>query len=136
GNYSEVGSVRVFSGIDGHVLRTYLGSQPVDRLGSSLAGGFDVNGDGVPDLIAGAIQQDHGAGYALVWSGSDGTLQYVLPGAANGDFFGCSVALCGDLDGDGKSEFAVGAYAHAGPSSGAGEVRVYAACTPPHGYCT
>ena len=48
------GSARVYSGIDGNVLYTFDGDDVGDRLGSSVSGAGDVNGDGFADLIVGA----------------------------------------------------------------------------------
>lgn len=100
----------------------------------------DFNLDGVPDMVVGANADNdggpsHGAIY-LVYLNPDGTVleQHKIsetsgnltPGNAGGlltDFagFGSSVALLGDLDGDGFDELAVGAYGEAagGPARGA-----------------
>jgi hypothetical protein len=51
----NVGAVRAFSGRTGEVIFTIEGDAPTDRLGLSLGGGRDVNGDGVPDVIAAAL---------------------------------------------------------------------------------
>ncbi len=79
-----------------------------DALGS-VDGGRDVNGDGTTDVIVGAFQAGLGPGKVLVLSGSDGSEIHSLDGDSVADGFGLSVALCGDLDGDGFSEFLVGA---------------------------
>jgi hypothetical protein len=48
------GRVCLFSGKDGRLLRTIVGEGPGDRFGQSLAGGIDLDGDGVADLLVGA----------------------------------------------------------------------------------
>ncbi len=96
-----------------------------DELGRSLDGGMDVDGDGFEDLVAGArLAEPDDARYS-------GGLSYVVFGAAGGpagdlaaldgdsgfriegggrfDQSGRSVALLGDIDGDGFADVAVGA---------------------------
>jgi hypothetical protein len=84
----------------------------VDALGADVAGGDDVDGDGVPDLLIGAPGDDRGgaqAGALLVfrgplsgvWDASDA--DGIWRGQA-GWQVGGRVALPGDLDGDGFGE--------------------------------
>ncbi|HYC76380.1 MAG TPA: integrin alpha, partial [Planctomycetota bacterium] len=49
---TQRGRVRAYSGVDGSVLHEWIGDHGYDRLGASVAGIGDVNGDGVPDLAA------------------------------------------------------------------------------------
>jgi len=104
------------------------------RLGSSVAGIGDVDGDGHPDVLVGASGCDDepgtpgcatnpgrahvlrggptglgaAAGTARVRALTDVSIASVS-GEAPGDHFGWSVTELGDLDGDGAGEFAVGA---------------------------
>lgn len=93
-----------------------------DEFGT-VAGVGDVNGDGTPDLLAGArgddqSQGDEGAVYLLLLN-PNGTvlgehkINEWIGGfhgeLGAGDWFGNSVSLIGDLNGDGLEEFAVGA---------------------------
>ncbi len=99
----------VFSGADGSLLHRVTGP---DWLGTSVAGGKDVNGDGRADFIVGAPGGNPPGpepGYVLVYSGADGALLYRIDGSNSGDQMGHSVALLGDLNSDGKSEFGIGA---------------------------
>ena len=48
--------------------RSWIGVHPGARLGESLAGGFDANGDGLPDLVAGAPGKNELNGGASVLS--------------------------------------------------------------------
>ena len=73
-----------------------------------------MNGDGVPDFIVGAFLDDPAgggtdAGSAYVFSGADGSLLYQRTGDTAGDGFGFSVSGAGDVNGDGKADFIVGA---------------------------
>jgi hypothetical protein len=82
-----------------------------DQLGACVASIDDLNGDGVPDLILGAPQPALGKpGYVRIVSGKDGSLLKEIQGATVGDDFGVSAAAIGDIDHDGKCDFAVGAY--------------------------
>ncbi len=94
-----------------------------DNFGSSLSDVADVNADGVTDLAVGAwADDDGGAFHGAVWLlflQTDGRVkahqkisdtQGSFGGALNDDRFGCAVTGLGDLDGDAKSDIAVGAY--------------------------
>jgi len=94
-----------------------------DQFGFSVAGVGDVDGDGVPDLAAGAITDDDvvqagGAAYVVFLhaDGSHKAHQKINPvnGGFTGvldpfDWFGSSCTGLGDFDGDGIPDLAVGA---------------------------
>lgn len=104
--------------------------------GSAVAGGRDVNGDAIPDILIGAPyadfgnREDPGKAYVVYGGQGDRDLWLRKLGARGvtivgprgspercrsdfafcpGDLAGSSVALLGDIDGDGESEAAVGA---------------------------
>ncbi|TAJ17037.1 MAG: hypothetical protein EPO68_10105, partial [Planctomycetota bacterium] len=109
---------------------TITGAQDWHAIGQSLGGGGDWNDDGVHDFAIGAtrfgVDQVTRTGAAYVVFGRpgivdggelntsqlDGTNGFIVRGSAGDDFFGASVALDGDLNGDGVSDLAVGAPGH------------------------
>lgn len=101
------------------------------RDGATLWGGFgheviglgDLNSDGIADIGVGESQ--NGAGQFYILSGTDGSIIQVLSGIANGDQFGWRASDVGDTNGDGVSDFAVGAIAFNGPAPSSGAVFLY-----------
>ena len=111
-----------------------------DHSGISVAGAGDVNGDGLADLIIGAVSSDPAAGanagrsyvvfgkadttaidLAAVAAGDGG---FVINGQAAGDLSGISVSSAGDINGDGLADLIVGAH-NSDPSAGADAGRSY-----------
>lgn len=104
------GMASVRSGVTDAELYFVRGLSIGDRLGTSVAGVGDLDGDGVSDIAVGADQSLNGqAGYVLVCSGVDGLVMYELHGGSPNDRFGGSVAGAGDFNGDGVPDIAVGA---------------------------
>ncbi len=98
---------------------------PVDAIafGASLASGLDLDGDGRAELVVGAPGADS-AGAVYVYRGGAtlaGAPAARLEGRAPGDAFGATLAAAGDVDGDGREDFAIGAPLDdaAGPDAGA-----------------
>ena len=136
-----VGSHRVLdttslSVTDGFILQ---GDAAEDKLGRSVSGAGDINGDGIDDLIVGANQGDDGgsnAGEAYIVYGKAGAgtqfgtevitagvmrqvldttdlapaAGFILQGDMEGDNLGWSVAGAGDINGDGLADLIAGAY--------------------------
>ncbi len=97
--------------IDGRVRHALLAPGAGPRLGAALATGADVDGDHFDDLVVGDPRDDGAPGAVRIWRGGtppDSTPTTVLAWPAAGGSFGAAVA-CGDLDGDGRAEIAVGA---------------------------
>jgi hypothetical protein len=111
------GNAFLFSGQDGAVLYTFSNPNPAPcAFGMSVAGNFDINNDGFPDIIIGAPydSSDGGpksAGRAYVYSGADTSLLYKLksPNEQEGGDFGMTVAMAGDVNADGYPDVVIGA---------------------------
>ena len=112
GGGQGVGSARVLSGVDGATLLTFTDDAAATHFGQSVAGAGDVDGDGFADLLVGAMF-DNGAGFESgsvdLFSGRDGSLLAHLTGDGEYDHFGSSVAGVGDVNGDGRADFIIGA---------------------------
>ncbi len=95
-----------------------------DYFGYSIASLGDLDGDHITDIAVGAIQDDDGGtDRGAVWVlflNQDGTVKShqkisdtegsFMGALDNEDYFGCSIASLGDMDGDGVTDIAVGAY--------------------------
>lgn len=117
------GKIYVYSSKSGKLLHEIEG-KPGFRLGNSSVGLGDVNGDGVPDFIAGASNAN-GKGAAFVYSGTDASVLHQLDGKTPGGNFGYEVSELGDIDADGTPDFLVGEMAGVGQEPGSGRVVAY-----------
>lgn len=109
-----------------------------DYFGEHLTGVGDINGDGIPDLIAGT--PNDGDGYSIagaVWilfldtngtvkshqkiSATEGGLSATL---AVADYFGADVTSLGDIDNDGVPDIAVGARGDDDGETAAGAIYI------------
>lgn len=123
-----VGDVDVSS-----ALTTWTGVDGYDDAGAALAGGDDLTGDGVDDLVIGAPQVEvgtqNGAAYVVstaergVVSLADADAGFI--GQDVGDQLGTAAALPGDVDGDGYGDLLLGAPYAAGGSSNAGRTYLW-----------
>ena len=127
------GSVSVHSGATGALLVTSNGPAAKDKIGISCHGGGDVNGDGVPDYIAGGYAQvganGNYCGMAMVFSGADGSTIHTWYGQNQADYFGSAVAGGQDIDQDGIDDFIVGIYNEDTNGGNAGALSAYSGAT-------
>lgn len=120
------GSAFLLSGVDGAVLRAFHGTGIGDQLGNSVSAAGDVDGDGTPDLLLGLPGADVAgtdSGAAQVRSGATGDLLFIVPGESSENRLE-AVASLGDVNGDGRDDFAVGAAAANGVGPQSGRIRI------------
>jgi len=122
GHASSTGKAYVYlggaSGLAASASWTAVGEAASDGFGQSLATAGDVNGDGYAEVVIGAWGNAGDTGKIYVYlggpSGPAGTPSWTAVGEAMTSTFGFSVAIAGDVNGDGYSELVVGAYANNG----------------------
>ncbi|MDF1798641.1 MAG: integrin alpha [Planctomycetota bacterium] len=129
--HGRTGAVEARSGADGSLLFVLSDTvHPVSNqaFGRSIAGGTDLNGDGVPEILVGTsgdkeTGQVLGAVFVI-----DGATQNVLAKhlghAAGPGSLGHHVAFVGDVNGDGFEDYA-GGYDYGGTIGYSGFVQVW-----------
>lgn len=121
------GKIYVYSSKSGELLHSIAGGKGY-RLGNSAVGLGDLNGDNIPDFIAGAPNAN-GQGLAIVYSGKDASVLLQLSGATAGAQFGYEVSELGDISGDGVPDLLVGELNGNGDSPGSGRAIAYSGKT-------
>ncbi len=103
---SNTGEFKVVSGLTMQTVYMHSGIVPSEHLAWSMASVGDTDGDGANDLL---VRSRSGTGIVSLYSGADGTLRYQIQGRMLSDEFGEAMAGIHDYDGDGYSDFAIGA---------------------------
>jgi hypothetical protein len=114
--FLNAGKAHVFSGQTGQLLYTLVSPNPEanGHFGILVSGAGDVNNDGYPDVIVGALEDPGSspreAGRAYVFSGTTGDLLHTLvsPNEETEGWFGV-VSGAGDVNNDGCDDLLVGA---------------------------
>lgn len=107
----DAGRVSVYSGIDHDLIYATAGKSNGELLGTSIARAGDTDGDGVPELIAGAPGHSANRGTAFLHEGAVGTQihQFLGSNLSPADRFGAAVGPLGDVNHDGRDDVLVGA---------------------------
>ena len=129
----NAGQALVVSGMDGSDIATFCGENGGDQLGFSVAGIDDIDQDGRPDVVLGALQNDHGGianvGRAYVYSTGTNQLLHVFTGTVPQERLGADVCDAGDVDGDGIGDIGVTGPLHSSTISEAGRAYVFSGAT-------
>ena len=133
---SQEGAVMIFHGSAGGLAASPDWFKESDLstafFGSSVSTAGDVNGDGFADVIIGASGQDgaftdQGGAY-LFYGGAGGlatTAGWVVVGGQANCTLGATVAIAGDVNGDGYSDVIVGAPTYDNSPNDEGKVWAY-----------
>lgn len=111
---ASVGRVRVLSGKDVTLLYASSGTVANGELGYTIARVPDVDSDGFDEVLIGARKDVVSPGgftvaSARLLSGATGSFLLKVVGVST-TWFGSALAAAGDVNGDGHSDFIVGAY--------------------------
>jgi hypothetical protein len=125
--YNVVSKLKITEGLNGFSDVLTTGSNPNGTSGASFGHAMcapgDLNGDGVPDLMTGANQQNEGWGYILYLNSDKTVKTYTRINNTDGGFgltldseerFSRSISFVGDLRGDGTIAVNYGGGAGAG----------------------
>lgn len=107
------GAVLIFSGADGSLVRRLTDPAAAlnDNLGIDVHGIEDLNGDGVPDVVASTERRGSWEGEVILFSGADGAVIRRLTDSSTvlAERVGGAIDVVGDVDGDGLDDVLAGA---------------------------
>jgi hypothetical protein len=135
---TDAGRAQIFfggGGLDGTADMTLDGTNAGEGLGVAISSAGDVNNDGFADIVVGApYAPPSQSGRVLVFLGGptlSASPALVLPGPQVNTQFGRSVAIAGDLNGDGFDDVVVSTPFFRGTSGvNAGRAWVYLGGSP------
>ena len=120
------------SGITTTIAAQLEMNQANARMGCSVAGAGDVNGDGYSDVIVGSYLYDNGQsdeGAAFIYHGSAAGINTTLAASLESNQFGADlgsyVAGAGDVNGDGYSDIIVAAFLYDNGQADEGVAFIY-----------
>lgn len=112
--FNVVSKIKITEGLNGFADTLTTGANPNGTSGASFGHALckvgDLNGDGIPDLMTGANQQNEGWGYILYLNADKTVKTYTRINNTDGGFglvldseerFSRSISFVGDLRGDG-----------------------------------
>ena len=103
----RAGSVFLYSGASGHLIRIHRGNYSKAYYGNAIAGTSDLDGDGLGDILVGAPGGAYW-GKAHVISGATGADIFVFESLEIGAEFGTKVSAA-DVNTDGVDDFVIAA---------------------------
>ncbi len=124
-----VGRVQIWSGSTGVPLATIQFGVSNSHFGTSVLSIGDVDGDGRSEIVVGAANYFNNRGTLRAYRGGTATQYWGFDNATNDQFLGTSLASLGDVDGDGRTDFVVGASGTLTFPSAPGFFRVYSSAT-------
>lgn len=102
-----LGRIFLFSGATHATIRTYVGKKKLDQFGSAIAAMGDLDGDGLGDFVTAAPGVKKGKGELTGWNAA-GQRIFRIKGGTTAATLASSLALAGDVDGDGLADLLIG----------------------------